>query len=302
MSFTQFIHISYMNQYAGPEPSEFSVLTALTLNHVDQLNDYKCQDGNSFPIALLKKTLYWTHLQLPVLADRKTRKKNLKCVVLHICSLEMKIGLKCTGFYVHFKQLSFYQYNSNVIYKECDVGVRLKQWRVMFYTGCVVGCGVYERSTLLAQPSSLHPQADFFKITRISSVYIFKSLALHCAFSDMKMRWQHTGHQSRKRDNYKATCNQGGPWQAEWGLMSQRVTPELQGSTANQPPRRGLRGAITQAPHHHAGRKAITGPFPCAAIPTHPPPYLQLSNQGAQTTREALDGGKGDWWVQSNEV
>lgn len=76
------------------------------------------------------------------------------------------------------------------------------------------------------------------------------------------------------------------------------VTPELQGSTANQPPRRGSRGVITQALHHRAGRKAITSPFPCAVIPI---PYLQLWNQGAQMTREALDGGKDDWWVQSNE-
>lgn len=88
-------------------------------------------------------------------------------------------------------------------------------------------------------------------------------------------------------DNYEAPCNQGGPWQAERGLMSRCVNPQLQGSTANQPPRRGLRGTITQALHHHAGRKAITSPFPCAAIPTITP-YLQVSNQGAQMTREAL--------------
>lgn len=54
---------------------QFSVLTALTFNHVYQLNDYECHDGNSFPIALLKKTLHRAHLQLLVLADRDTEKE-----------------------------------------------------------------------------------------------------------------------------------------------------------------------------------------------------------------------------------
>ncbi|CAB1429039.1 unnamed protein product [Pleuronectes platessa] len=75
--------------------------------------------------------------------------------------------------------------------------------------------------------------------------------------------------------------------------MSQCVTPELQGSTANQPPRRGLKSAITQALKHHKHRTAITSPFPCAAIPTVPP-YLGVSNQGAQgheqgRTRQNID-------------
>lgn len=83
--------------------------------------------------------------------------------------------------------------------------------------------------------------------------------------------------------------------------MSQCVTLELQGSTANQPPRSDSRGAITQALHHHAGRKAITSPFPCAVISTRSP-HLRISNQGAQMTGEAVDGGKGGWWVQSNGV
>ena len=64
---------------------------------------------------------------------------------------------------------------------------------------------------------------------------------------------------------------------------------------------RGRRGEIAQTLHHHARRKAITRPFPCAIIPTSTP-NLQLWNQGLQKTREALDGSKGGWWVQSNKV
>lgn len=50
-------------------------LTALTFNHAYQLKDYKRHDGNSFPIALLKTTLHWAHLQLLVLADRERENK-----------------------------------------------------------------------------------------------------------------------------------------------------------------------------------------------------------------------------------
>lgn len=53
--------------------------------------------------------------------------------------------------------------------------------------------------------------------------------------------------------------------------------------------------------NHHAGRKAITSPFPCAVIST-PSSHLWLSNQRAHLNREALDGVKGGLWVQSNKV
>lgn len=48
-------------------------------------------------------------------------------------------------------------------------------------------------------------------------------------------------HRTLKQNggNYETPCNQRGPWQAERGLMSHCATLELQGSTANQPPRRG---------------------------------------------------------------
>lgn len=81
-------------------------------------------------------------------------------------------------------------------------------------------------------------------------------------------------------DNYEELCNQGVPCKAEQGLMSQCVTPVLQGFIANQPPRRGMRSKIIQTLHHHAGGKAITSPFPCAVIfTTHThTPFLTLKS------------------------
>lgn len=38
-----------------------------TLNYVYHFSDYKCDDGNPFPIALLKTTLHSVHLELLVL-------------------------------------------------------------------------------------------------------------------------------------------------------------------------------------------------------------------------------------------
>lgn len=71
-------------------------------------------------------------------------------------------------------------------------------------------------------------------------------------------------------DNYEALCNHRGPCKAERSLMSWYVTLELQGCTANQPPRRGMKRTLTQVLHHHAGRNAITRPFLCAVIFTSP--------------------------------
>lgn len=63
--------------------------SALTFNHGYQLHDYKCHDGNSFPIALLKKTLHRVHLQLLLLADRHREREEVLFdinVVPHFCS------------------------------------------------------------------------------------------------------------------------------------------------------------------------------------------------------------------------
>lgn len=76
--------------------------------------------------------------------------------------------------------------------------------------------------------------------------------------------------------------------------MSQCVTPELQGSTANQPPRRGFRGAITQALHHHARGKAITSPFPCTVIPT---PQLPSSTLKSRCTYDQGSTGWRQRWL-----
>lgn len=83
-------------------------------------------------------------------------------------------------------------------------------------------------------------------------------------------------------DNYEALCNQGGPCKAEQSLMSQYVTPELLGCTANQPPRRGTKRMLTQVLHHHTGRNAITRPYQCCCY-FHLPntPQCWLLNQHA---------------------
>lgn len=82
-------------------------------------------------------------------------------------------------------------------------------------------------------------------------------------------------------------------------LTSWYVTPELRGCTANQPPRRGMKGALTQVLHHHAGRKAITRPFLCAVIFTSPAPTMLPLKSACTAALETLHGIRGGLWVQS---
>lgn len=115
-----------------------------------------------------------------------------------------------------------------------------------------------------------------------------------CVLHSLTRSWD-SSTPDRMGDNYEALCNQGRPCNAEHGLMSQYVTPELQGSKANQPPRRFMKGTFTQALHHPARMKAITSPFPCAPIFT-PSHHLWLLNQHqhAQLTEKH--------WMESKAV
>lgn len=103
-----------------------------------------------------------------------------------------------------------------------------------------------------------------------------------CEFSDVRTRCQKTACWNRLGDNYEAACNQGGPCQAKRSLMSQHVTPELRGCTANQTPRRVTKRMLAPALHHHAGRNAITRPDQCAVLFTSPVPPCWLLNQHAR--------------------
>lgn len=101
----------------------------------------------------------------------------------------------------------------------------------------------------------------------------------------MKIQRQETACWNRMGENYEALCNQGGPCKAERSLMSWCVTAELQGCTANQPPRRGMKRRLTQVLHHHAGRNAISRPV----VFTSPTPNWLLNQHASQSGKRRME-------------
>lgn len=85
-----------------------------------------------------------------------------------------------------------------------------------------------------------------------------------------------------------------GVWWASVSLRSSRA-PQLINHQGGALGVRSLKPSITTL-----GGRQSPAHFHALLFP-HPSSHLRLSNQGAHMTREALDGGKGGWWVQSKK-